>query len=301
MSKLKAPLSSFSAHGSLAHTLSFDRRDGIQRVRKMPLTPYRRTLAQYYQRIAFKNGLFYWLSLPGPDKLKWNVDARSEHQTGLSYFMLWYLSTLPDIAAWWHLDEKQGIVANDSGKNANDGAITGIDPIQGVIDSALHFDNVDATILVPHSPSLALSADFTLFCFLRYTTPWETFHRIYDKGRATTTDYDLMTGFLANHLYFYIFFTDTTEFLTIVGPLTPDTWHAIAVGVQGTDTFYSVDGAPKTLTPFTNNRSIGNTNLRISGNQAGFALLLGDLDNIIFYNRALDDKQLLWLSSLRYP
>lgn len=139
MAKLKTPLLSLSASGSIGDVLSFANSSGQNLVRTKPSPTDPKSLAQMYHRWDYQDYAEYWHSLTPAQKQTWETNARRLKITGFNYWMRTYLNTLPDIAARWRLDEPSGIIAYDSSKYATNGTISGASPTTGLIGGARHF------------------------------------------------------------------------------------------------------------------------------------------------------------------
>lgn len=165
MAKTKTPFLSLGSSGTVGGALTSQKRGGetILRGAPRPTDPY--SLAQAYQRWDYKDYAHLWTLLTNSQKQVYRTRASRYHITGFSLWMREHLKDLADILSRWHLDEATGIIAFDSSKNANDGAITGALPATGLIAGCRLFDGVDDLITIPASPSL-WSPDFSIEIFL---------------------------------------------------------------------------------------------------------------------------------------
>ncbi|MBA7712379.1 hypothetical protein ES703_121353 [subsurface metagenome] len=143
MPKLKNPVLSLGATGTLAESITFTRRRKTNIVEKKPVPTYRRTLPQNYQRWDYEDGIFYWHALTDAQRQEWRSKATRYHMTGFAYFMRWYLLNLPDLLGRWHLDTVSAAQTPDSSKNTNTGTVFGASLTDGYIDHCLSFDGVD--------------------------------------------------------------------------------------------------------------------------------------------------------------
>ena len=169
MGKLKSPLLSLEASGSLGNALTFQRSRRENIIRGKPVPPNTRTLSQLYQRWSYQDGCFYWRTLTPTQKAVYRAAASRNHSTMFAEFMSYYLTNLPDLAALWRLDERLGTVLRDSSKNAHTGTSIGTSSVPGTIDNARRFDGLDDYITVDMTPTL-VPADMTIILWLKPLT-----------------------------------------------------------------------------------------------------------------------------------
>lgn len=143
MAKTTNPLLGLEAHGTIADTLTFQRRSKTNFVRKKPTPTDPYSLAQAYHRWLYQDYSQYWHTLTPAQKQQWESDARRQRITGYNLWLRTYLTTLPDIAGWWKLDPTTSPTQPDSSLNANHATVFGATPARGLINGALSFDGVD--------------------------------------------------------------------------------------------------------------------------------------------------------------
>ena len=166
MAKPKSPLLSFGARGTIADSLTFQKRGQhtIAREKPIPKDPY--SLAQAYQRWDYQDYAHLWTLETEASKQSYRTRASRYHLTGFSLWMREHLKDLFALAGRWHLDEEGGAIAYDSSGNANDATIIGASPAPGVIDGAYSFDGQNDLINCGHDPTLNLANAFTMEMFL---------------------------------------------------------------------------------------------------------------------------------------
>lgn len=167
VSKLKNPVTSLEAHGSLGSSLSFTRRRSVNIVEKKPIPAYRRTLPQVYQRWLYEDYAYLWTQQKAATQRQYAALGTRFHLTGFQYWMKYQLTHLPDIVAWWKLDHNTGALALDSSRNHQDGTIFGASPATGVIDGCLLFDGINDLVAVPLNPLFDLRSQLTMMCNVR--------------------------------------------------------------------------------------------------------------------------------------
>lgn len=181
MSKLKQPIISLEAKGSISDALTFQRRDGLNIVRKKPTPTQPNTLPQVYQRWLYQDYITWWHTLTNAQKQTLKSAAVRYHMGGFAYWMSTHLKDLPDIAGRYHLDGSTGTRVVDSSRNLNHGTNYGATPVDALIAHGLHFDGVDDYVHIPHSSALQpaiLAYDF----FVKFHALGHNDY-FFDKGR----------------------------------------------------------------------------------------------------------------------
>ncbi|MBA7629606.1 hypothetical protein ES703_37106 [subsurface metagenome] len=301
MAKPKTPLLSFGARGTIADSLTFQKRNQgtIARTKPIPTDPY--TLAQAYQRWDYQDYAYLWTLQSEASKQTYRTRASRYHMTGFSLWMREHLRDLPDLAGRWHLDEKAGAIAYDSSKNNNHGTIIGASPVDGVIDGAYHFDGLNDRITIPNSPTLELGThDFTFEFFLKCSI-YNTFFLGKYKDPANRFYFTLAR---AGQVSFFLTKSPFGVLFRIFG--TSDAcdglWHHCAVvGKRGNRGWVFLDGqddSSATVLCLPDNADI-QAPLYIGYFPAVYHLFQDD--HFIFYNRALDATEIKRHSERRYP
>ena len=88
MSKLKNPLLSLQASGSVGRVLTFLRRNKVDLVERMPVVPDANSPAQQYHRNMFGLCVDLWHTLSEAEKRAWESAGTARHMTGYA----WYIS-----------------------------------------------------------------------------------------------------------------------------------------------------------------------------------------------------------------
>ena len=165
MSKLKAPFLSLGARGSVGGVVTVQERHRTTFVRTKPIPTYRHTLPQAYQRWLYEDYAYLWRKQSVATRQEYASAGVRHHLTGFQYWMKYHLTNLPDIVAWYKLDEKTGAVAYDAGRNGYNGVIIGASPADGVIDGARSFDGLNDSINVAGIPPPGFT-EFTVLDFV---------------------------------------------------------------------------------------------------------------------------------------
>lgn len=109
MSKLKNPLLSLGASGTLSKAITFVRRRGQNIVEKKPVPPDSKTLAQLSWRHMYQKAVALWHALSVAEKQEWESLARPKHMTGFAWFMSQALKPNPGL----YLPLQGGTMAGD--------------------------------------------------------------------------------------------------------------------------------------------------------------------------------------------
>lgn len=301
MAKPKNPLLSLGARGTIGDALTFQKRNQSTIVREKPIPKDPYSLAQAYQRWDHQDYAYLWTLETEASKQAYRTRASRYHITGFNLWMKEHLRDLPDLAGRWHLDERSGILVQDTSRNNNPGTIFGATPALGIIDNAYHFDGINDRIVIPTAPELHPDS-FTIECYLcPHATGISSF---------PISAY----AWVAPQYLGFFFYTDPTDAF----------WFRVGLGAAGIANAISPAG---TLTLNTWIRIIGvylsgQLKLYINGSLAGSGvgtMVKGDadlwlggysgggqwshttLDQVVYYNRALDITEIQRHSERRYP
>ncbi len=214
MSKIKNPLLSLGAKGTVADTITYTRRRKTNIVMEKPVPTDPQTLAQIYQRWHYQDYAYLWTQQSHATRQSYQTLGSRQHLTGFQYWMKVHLNILPDLALLLHLDERTGSFAQDFSKKGNHGTIFGALHVPGYIDYCLSFDTVDDSVLVKDDPSLKPLTALTLETWINVATldgSWDSI------GAFKGEDYELYL--YANVLQGYLRLT--SGFLSLNTGITP--------------------------------------------------------------------------------
>ena len=302
MSKLKTPLLSLGATGTVADSLTFTRRRRTDIVQEKPIPSDPMTLPQMYQRWDYQDGISYWQTLTNAQKQVYKSAGSRRHMTGFAYFMHWYLKNLPDLAGRWRLDEGSGAIAYDSSKNANHGIYIGTTPTTGIINGGRLFDGLNDNIPCGSDPSLLSPALGTVEAWVKGagailaaddkdTTAQDELHII---AQAPNSRLHIITRIGGAGTYYLK--TDN-------GSLDTTIWNLVHVWSDGSTIYVSINTVDQALgvvwgandgswfgdIPLLDSFHIG----CIIRNNVKGSFFDGDQDNVVAYNRvlSLQDRQ----------
>lgn len=190
MTKIRAPLFSLRAHGSLDNSLTIVQRKGQAVAMKIPTHPDARSLPQLYQRWRFIDAKYYWASLTGAQQEAYRAAANTARLPLWAYFLRTYLPNPPDQVAWWHLDDPSGPTARDFSGKGNHATIFGAAPDTGIIAGARYFDRIDDYLSAPSSTTLNFieTAQYTFLGWIRLASlpsSHPSHYTILNKGTGT--------------------------------------------------------------------------------------------------------------------
>lgn len=97
MPKIKVPLLSFEAHGTLAKATSFLKRRGRNIAEKKPIPTDAKSPLQLEWRHMYQKAVALWHALSPEEKREWESLARSRHMPGFAWFLSQCLKPNPGI------------------------------------------------------------------------------------------------------------------------------------------------------------------------------------------------------------
>lgn len=301
MTKLNNPLFGFDAHGSVGDQVTFQSSKDKKYARQKPRLPYSLTLGQQYQRWLYEDYRELWHRQSQAVKDEFRSAGVWHDLTAYQAWMKYMLTNLPDICGLWHLDEKSGNVARDSSRNGNHGTMAGDLPAGGLIDGSFYFDWLDNEVTIPASPSLWSPDTLTveMFVYMEHTPSWFQMCPVVNTG-----SFYLLTG--------QWFMTDFEFFVIIGGVEDPhllwtylwlDRWYHVAATYDkdaGTDNLrLYIDGKLEDA-----KTRVGSVDAPTGDFILGFlnwTYWWGRIDHLVYYNRALDEAEILRHSARRYP
>ncbi len=194
---------------------------------------------------------------------------------------------LDGLVMHWQFNENEGNQTTDL-VGQNTGQLTAAQWVAGVRQSALHFDGQVGHVLVQglESPGAASDAFSVAFWFSREPTNQQgtfVFHRnkylvrINAQGRITFAVYNP---------------TWSEVVTTWPDRIIDNDWHHVAAVYDGTALTLYIDGEIKATSTSSGNLNAGNTDLFI-GCQASLNFLHGALDEVMVFNKAISQEQVL--------
>lgn len=128
MGKTKGPLFSLSAHGKLARSLIYKKRNQTNLFHKYHYPKKDVSLKQWTQRHIIGLLTAHWQCMSDADKLTWNTNAKklTPQITGFPYFIKKAqtdLKTYHGLCGYWSMNEKTGNQVLDYSGNGNHGTL----------------------------------------------------------------------------------------------------------------------------------------------------------------------------------
>jgi len=245
MTKVKSPLLSLGAKGTLGDELTFRESRGVSIAEKTPIPAYRRTLPQMYQRWTYQDYAWLWGVLDPATKQVFASAGSRYHLTGFQYWMKTRLENLTHMGGWWKLDDAHLVAIADSSRNNNTGVNVGCVAAGGLIGGAAEFDGVNDYIDLGTSASIQFATVMTLHLFLRLT-PFSGSSGFIVTNRWNdgfgNQGYVFFRQGGANNVQF-IRYLDGVN-LSIAGAFTPGVWHHWAMAKTSTHMHLYRDGLP---------------------------------------------------------
>lgn len=265
----------------------------------MPVQP--NTLAQQYQRWLYEDYCYRWHQLTPAQKLAYQKAGGRYHLTGFQYFMKYMLTYLPDIAGMWRLDGKTGAIAYDSSRNLNHGIIIGASPIAGVIDGGFLFDGLNDWLDFG-SPSTLLLDSYSLLCFYKL----EIVQRMPVVDFTNTAMCSLQPRWSLTESIIYMGLNNYRKFNTAPVNILDGDYHCLVFKVTGNGKFdinnseLWADGQQQTVSAtVTTGTPEAKLHFHIGKTATNWAACR--YDNIILYNRLLDQTEITRHSLRRWP
>lgn len=222
MTKLKTPLLSLGATQSIGDSLTFQRRNKTNFVRRKPHPTDSRSVAQLSHRENYLYCIQCWKALTAARKHQWETAARPYRITGFNLFLRQRLPDYSDFLLRYFMDENAGTTLCDNSRSKYHGNITGASYVVTPQNYGLYFDGSDDFVTIPDCPDLNFtSEDFSLKVRLKMTSITEQ-PFIFRRGRYNTDGYRLDLG---NNAYI--------RFLTFQTPAFQMTWSNAGVVPTG--------------------------------------------------------------------
>lgn len=301
MAKPKSPLLSLGATGTIGDALTYQKRGQDTITRKKPIPAYRYTLAQAYQRWLYYDYAYLWTQQSAATQRQYAADGSRFHLTGFQYWMKYQLTNLPDIAAWWKLDDNIGATTIDSSRNGNTGTIFGASPATGIINGCLSFDGLNDYLDCGNHISLNLTQAVTIIAWVNIHDASTNDNPLVQKAQ-THASYGLLYHGLIQVMRFYI----TGASLKIAdAAMTPaeveNKWIHVGCTYDRVNLRIYIDGVLKTSIACTDEITTSPLNLQINGDSVLGRYTEGNIDEVRIYNRALDPTEVKRHYERSYP
>jgi serine/threonine-protein kinase len=211
----------------------------------------------------------------------------------------------PALVGWWRLDERAGLVASDSSRHRNHGALrNGGTWEAGRVGGALALDGMDDHVRVPDSPSLAsLSGQLTMAAWVKRGADQEAHRLVVSRQLGTGDENQFWLGFRDNQSGASVTTTQGTR--NAIGREAPvGEWLHLAATYDGSTLRLYVNGSEAAseahggaLAPCTRGVAIGGDEFDDLGSIQ--EVPRGLLDEVRLYSRVLTPAELAALATGR--
>ncbi len=301
MAKLKNPLLSFDAHGSLGDGLTFRRHAGGTVAEKKPRLPYFLTLPAQYQRWLYQDYASLWHQQSIDTKQFYATAGSRHHLTGYQYWMKQRLSLMDDILVWLPFDHFTPTRTFDFSKNNFEVFVSGAVPSPGVIDHSVYINGIEDYVRF-YPTSIFTTAIGSIDFFVRFDTlgSGEYFLHMY-QGAAT--DYLRIDKPDNDMLRLCIEEGDVAKTsLSTTYTFSDTLFHHVCVTHDGSIARIYIDGF---LSPVTGtNSSYWLSHLNLVWYIMGRSFWGGEhavIDNLVHYNRCLSLSEIRRHATRSYP
>jgi len=270
MSKLKAPLLSFSASGTLGRALTFQETPAGARVISTPDHVDTHTPRQITQRLVFLEAIAHWASLSDAAQAVYRAEASRYHITGYNLCLRRFLKGQIQGACRLLLPmlEGNGALCSDYSGYGNDGTIFGA--TWGVQPSGLtllSFDGLDDYVGCGTHSSLSVATAITL----ELVISWRSLRRghifaKYNFAGGNQRSYILV--WIPGTLRFSLSLNGIghTDLDYVFTPTLNRAYHIVA-SWDGTDMLIAINGVPVATRPFAGPIFSSTSILAIGGSQ----------------------------------
>jgi len=208
----------------------------------------------------------------------------------------------PSLVGWWKFDEGSGTTALDSSGSGNHGTLVG-NPrwVPGMIGSALEFDGTEDAVEIPNSDSLSITEAITIAAWTYMAANASGEMAIVSKGvwGANDLPYELTED--SGGVIFWQFYDDAGR--DTCSPDSPpvDEWHHIAATYDGTIFKCYIDAVLAEEWGYVGEMPENKRPVTIGRRSGGGTYYQGVLDEVVIYNRALDETEIVPVMIGRIP
>lgn len=316
MTKTKTPFFSLGSKGSVADTLTSQKRGVSTLIRSKPSPTYRRTLPQLYQRWLYEDYAYLWTQQSAATRAEYRTGGSRFHLTAFQYWIKYHLTNLPDISLFYKLDTHIGTLVLDSSRHSNNGILFGPSYQSGQISTSLYFDGLNDYLSISTPSAMAFgTGDFSLCFFLwleDYTNPpgdsstqvivSSTPDHIDDWGMNFRTDnFPIIPD--RRQLHFFCRNSAGLAKFAKSPPITKHTWYLVSATRYNSNLYISLSGQNWIPGDVAANRSYKSPSLIYLGKRIRFGNrhFYGLLDNFIIYSRYLNNTELYIRSLRQFP
>jgi len=301
MPKVNTPFLSFKAVGTLGKVITAQRSRFGTLIRSKPVPTDRHTLAQTYQRWLYEDYCYLWYQQSPATKAAYKALATQRKTTPIAEWLRYNLTNLPDIDAWYRLDEPSGSSPHDSSKHALTATATGTLVVPGIIDMARSFNGIADQVSCPQT-YLPTGADpRTVDFFITRPTGAPVVFYPYPFAYGEKVAYHGFGLYMLDSttdLYFYAHGYDVDTGVDLDDTLT----HHIALTFDGTNLRTYKDGLlVSTIARPLLDTTLGALTLLLASFLAPGQYMPCTLDNFVVRNRVADSVEIARWSLRHHP
>lgn len=201
MPRLKSPLFSLDAHGSLNSTLTYTSRRNLRRALAIPTHPDAATPYQLRHRFLYRLGVALWNGLAAGERVAYAAQTVGQSLTPMNVFLKEWLLTTPNLLIALPLLQASGPTAFDMGPNSWPATLYGPSWVPHEDATALLADGIDDYATLPDATALPLNHTnmSIVFRFTRITGT--AFRYLASKWGGGAPGWDIIPGTLGRLLY----------------------------------------------------------------------------------------------------
>lgn len=244
MVKLRGPLVSLGAHGTVGQALTMRRWKGLSVAGAIPTHPDAHTRPQLANRFTYLTALILWNALSAADKAAWTAQARPYGIGGMNLYLRYQMRIGLDLQLVYPFYEGNGYWIEDRSPNNYHGTIVGATWVGGSHSPALYFDGLDDYAYAHPTPLLDFTLeDFTILLRIAFPDP-NLAKPVLFRGSTNIRGWSVYTSG-ANRMGLFTFQLGAQQVTwTVPGSFIANQFHTVGFTRVGANVTPYVDGAP---------------------------------------------------------
>lgn len=321
MSKVRGPLHSIGAHGTIGKTMIHQVWKGIPRVKKYRKPTQPNSAAQLDKRNLMRIAIPRWQGFVDWTKNAWKtaIERTGKTMSGYNFFLSQYLNdiiagltpsdhppthlvpafpVMEQLISWWKLDEGQGNNAADS-YGVNNGTIPSPTWIDGVIGKALYTFGSGKYVTCPDHPSQKPTNGLTCECWAKFAHVHGSQFLISKIFAYAAVWWGYALVYVANKPTLWICINGNTRILTDPIGTVDFNWHHLTATYDGNFLKIYFDGNFRNQIQYPGTIIYKDIDFRIGNNYLATYYFRGSLDEVRTYSRALSQEEITYNFNLR--
>lgn len=301
MGKTKTPFFSLGARGTIGDSLTAQKRGRQTLIRQKPIPAYRKTLPQQYQRWLYEDYAYLWRQQDEATRKLYTAAGVRFHLTGFQYWMKYHLKNLPDIYCWLRLEQNISSPTADSSPFQNHATFLGASPHVGLIDNALSFDGLNDSLLCPCEGLPAMN-EGTFLLNMKPLSGQPLFRYYFNWDRSSPNQLRMINRLATGNKPRFCF---SNGLVQDIAPINIDQWYQFGFRWHSDATWYWIQDGVATLgggvvtLPFHPAHALSLASLFVGTTYYDWTNVA--FDNILIFNRPLDDTEIARWNERRYP